>query len=365
MTKDYYEILKVSKNASKEEIKKAYKNLAKQYHPDLNKSKEAEEKFKKISEAYAVLNDDEKKAQYDQFGDAAFHQRYNQEDIFRNFDFEDVFGDFFGGGSVFDMFFGGGNRRRKKGNDLRYSLEINFEDAVFGAEKEIEFEKLEKCDKCDGAGGSGIGICNKCEGTGSVKKVRRTPFGNFATISPCDKCSGEGKIFKKECSDCNGTGRIIKPKKIKIKIPAGVDNGSQLRIAREGEAGLKGSMPGDLYILIHVQESEIFRRKENDIYLDLPLSFSQAALGDEVKIPTLKGDVKLKIPAGTQSGTKFRLSGKGVAYFDGYGYGNQYIIINVITPKKLNKEQKKLFEQLKDLEDKKSLIDKIKEFAKF
>ena len=364
MTKDYYEVLGVSKSASKEEIKKAYKNLAKKYHPDINKTKEAEEKFKKISEAYAVLSDDNKKSQYDQFGDSAFHQKYSQEDIFRNFDFGDIFGEAFGGDSIFEMFFGGG-RRRKRGSDLRYELEVSFEDAAFGAEKEIEVEKLDVCNKCHGAGGSGIEACSKCDGHGQVKKVRRTPFGSFATITTCDNCNGEGTEFKKECDNCNGTGRVIKNKTLKIKIPAGVNTGSQLRISREGEAGAKGSTAGDLYVVIYVKKSEIFDRKGNDIYLELPISFSQAALGDEIKIPTLKNEVKLKIPAGTQSGTKFKLSGKGIPYLDGYGSGDEIIVVKLETPTKLNYGQKKLFEELKKLDGKKkNIFDKIKGFAR-
>lgn len=359
MARDYYDILGVSKNASKEEIKKAYKTLAKKYHPDINKTKEGEERFKEVSEAYAVLSDEKKKQQYDQFGHAGFSQRYSQEDIFRDFDFKDIFGDFFGD-NVFDMFFGG--RRRTRGKDLRYDVTIDFEDAVFGCEKEIRFLKNIKCDDCEGEGGE-LYVCSECGGNGQIRRSRSTPFGSFVQVTTCNRCHGEGKSIKKMCKACDGEGVVNRERRLKIKIPAGVDNGSQLRVAREGEAGPRGRY-GDLYVLIHVKESDVFERHGNDIYVNLPIGFSQAALGDVVNVPSLKGDVKLKIPAGVQSGTRFRLNGKGIAYLDGYGHGDQYVVVNVVTPKKVNKEQKRLFEKLKSFENKKSVLDKIKDFGK-
>lgn len=365
MAEDYYNILGVSKNVGKEDLKKAYKDLAKKYHPDVNKDKGAEDKFKKISEAYAVLSDDVKRQQYDQFGSEGFHQRYSYEDIFRGFDIDDIFGDMFDG-SPFEMFFGGGRKRQRRGRDLRYDLEISFEEATFGCTKEVEIKKLDSCDECNGSGSKDgkLDICNECDGTGQVRVSRRTPFGNLTQITTCNICNGEGKSIKNPCKKCEGSGRITKGKKIKINIPAGVDNESQLRVSRGGETGVRGSTTGDLYVVIHVKESEIFERDGYDIYLEVPISFSQAALGDEVKVPTLEKEVTFKIPAGTQPGTKFKLAGKGIPYLDGYGRGDEFVIARVVTPKSLSKEQKKLLEELKKTEEKKSLIDKIKEFAK-
>lgn len=366
MTEDYYQTLGVSKNSSKEEIKKSYRELAKKYHPDVNKEPNSAEKFKKISEAYAVLGDETKRSQYDQFGSTGFHQRYSQEDIFRGFDFNDMFDDAFGG-DIFNMFFGGGGRKRKsRGRDLAYELTINFEDAVFGCTKEIEIEMLDICSKCNGSGSrdNNLNVCSECNGAGQIRMSKRTPFGSFTQVSTCNVCSGEGKTIANKCKECNGTGRTVKLKKVKVKVPAGVDNGARLRVSREGEAGVRGSTPGDLYVILNVKKSEMFERDENDLYLNVPISFSQAALGDEINVPTLEKEVNIKIPDGSQSGTKFRLKGKGVPYLDGYGRGDLYVIINIVTPKHLSKEQKKLFEQLRKTEEKKSLLEKIKEFAK-
>ena len=367
MTEDYYKVLGVSKDASKDEIKKVYRELAKKYHPDISKEKDAAEKFKKVSEAYAVLSDDTKRSQYDQFGSSGFQQRYSQEDIFRGFNVNDIFGDMFGGDDIFNMFFGGGSgRRQKKGRDLAYELSISFEEAVFGCTKEIEIETLDSCDKCDGSGSKDgkFDVCKECKGTGQVRVSKRTPFGIFTQVGMCSECSGEGKTTEHKCKECNGTGRVSKNKTVKVKIPAGVDNGSKLRVSRAGEAGIRGSVAGDLYVVLRVKQSDIFERGDNDLFLHVPISFSQAALGDEIKVPTLEKEIGIKINPGTQSGNKYRLSGKGVPYLDGYGKGDLYVIIDVITPKSISKEQKKLFEDLKKTEDKKSLLEKIKEFAK-
>ena len=366
MAKDYYNILGVSKNASKEEIKKSYKKLAVQYHPDKNPgNKESEEKFKEVSEAYAVLSDDSKKQQYDQFGDTGFHQRYSQEDIFRNVDINDLFGDIFEGG-IFDFFGGRGRKREKRGNDLAYELNISFEEAAFGVTREIHFQKLGECEKCNGSGSDDgkLDVCSECDGVGQIKVSRRTPFGTFQQVGTCGLCHGEGKKIIHKCKGCDGSGRKYHDKKLNVKIPAGVDTGNRLRISREGEAGLRNSTPGDLYVMIKVEESDIFERDGLDIYLHVPISFSQAAMGDEVKIPTLKDEVNLKIPSGTQSGTKFRLKGKGFPNIEGYGSGDEYIIADILTPKTLSKEQKKIFTDLKKTEEKKSLLEKIKDFAK-
>ena len=364
MAEDYYKILSVEKGASKEEIKKAYKSLAKKFHPDVSKEHGSEERFKKISEAYAVLSDDTKKAQYDQFGEEGFHQRYSQEDIFRNFDFSDL-GNVFGG-DIFEMFFGGGGRRRQaRGRDLRYDMEISFEEAAFGVEREVSLEKLSSCSECEGTGAEGkeLESCETCGGRGQVQRTQRTPFGMFSQVTGCPDCQGLGEMPRRKCKFCRGVGRITVEKKLNLKIPAGVGEGTQLRVQGEGEAGNRGTRSGDLYVSIAVEESDLFVREENDIFLKLPLNFAQAALGDEIKVPTLEKEVTLKIPAGTQTGTRFRISGKGIPYLNGMGRGDQFVIANVVTPKKLSKEQKELFEELQQLEEKKSLLERIKDFA--
>ena len=366
MAKDYYETLGVSKNASVEEIKKSYKQLAKKYHPDLNKSKDSEAKFKEVSEAYAVLSDEGKRRQYDQFGHAAFNRKYSEEDIFKNAHFEDIFaefGDMFGGGIFGDIF---GHGRKRRGSDLRLDIEIEFNEAVFGCTKDVNVGKLVKCKNCDGSGSEDDKYenCGECNGRGQVQKTRRTPFGVFTQVGTCGECKGAGKRIKNICKKCDGSGRVKDKKTIKINIPSGVDDGTQLRISREGEAGFRNTQAGDLYVVIHVKESDIFERDGNDVYVTLPVSFSQAALGDEIKIPTLDGEVKLKIPSGTQSGNKFRLKGKGIPYLDGYGIGDEFVVVNVITPKSLNKEQKKLLEKLGEFDNKKSVFDKIVDFGK-
>ena len=338
--RDYYEILGVSKTTNKEDIKKAYKRLALEHHPD--KGGDAE-KFKEISEAYAVLTDDTKKQQYDQFGHAGFDQRYSQEDIFRNVNFDDIFGEVFGRrGDIFDMFFGGNRERR--GNDLRYDIEINFEDAAFGVEKKIKIPRLINCNNCDGTGADKGHLikCGHCNGTGQTRKTTKTPFGIFSHVATCKECEGYGEIAKSKCKECNGTGLIEDDKTLSIKIPAGVENGNRIRISNAGEA-IKNGKSGDLYIYLTVKPHEIFERKGSDIYLQMPLSFSQAALGDEIKVPILKGSVKMNIPAGTQTGTTFRLRDKGIE--TSRGQGDQYVNVLIKTPTKLNVKQKKLLKE--------------------
>ncbi|MBS3144495.1 molecular chaperone DnaJ [Candidatus Woesearchaeota archaeon] len=365
MSDDYYKSLGVSKTATEEEIKKAYKTLAKKHHPDINKEAGAEAKFKEISEAYAVLSDKQKRTQYDQFGKEGFQQRYSSEDIFRGFDtsqFEDLFG-----GSIFDALFGGGGRRQRKqkGRDLKVSLDITFEEAAFGTKKEIKIRKPEHCEACEGTGAEDgeLESCDTCKGAGQVRKATRTPFGSFMQVGVCPECQGQGKIPEKICKQCHGEGRVEILKEIKANIPAGVDTGSTLRVPGEGEAGPHGSQSGDLYITVQVGESDIFKRQENDLYIELPLTFSQAALGAEIKVPTLKKEVTVKIPAGTQSGTHIRLKHEGFPDVHGYGPGDLYIIIEVVTPTKLSKEQKEVLEKLAKTEEKKSILEKIKEWA--
>ncbi len=354
MTKDYYETLGVDKSASKEEIKKAYKKLAKKYHPDLNKENpESADKFKEINEAAAVLGNEQKRQQYDQFGTAA--EGFGQGGGFGGFDFSDFMsGSGFDFGDIFDQFFGGGGRRRgrrsspSRGSDLRYDLEVSLEEAASGTKKNLVVPKLTTCDKCKGSGAqsdSDIKTCTTCHGRGSVVQQTRTPFGIFQQTSTCRSCGGEGKVIKNPCPVCDGEGRIEKKKKIEVEIPAGVSNGTKLRVRGEGEAGAKGGPNGDLYVVIYVQEHDIFKRDGDDIYLDVPITFTQAALGDEIEVPTLEGKASLKIPSGTQSHTIFRMKNKGIPHLQGYGKGSQNVRVVIKTPDKLTKKQKELLKE--------------------
>jgi molecular chaperone DnaJ len=365
MAEDYYKILGVGKTASDEEIKKSYKQLAKKYHPDVSKDPSAEAKFKEVSEAYAVLSDKQKRQQYDTYGSEGFQQRYSTEDIFRGFDasqFEDLFG-----GSIFESFFGGGKRSRsKRGRDLRASLEISFDEAMNGVQKELKIRKNDKCQKCNGTGAEDeeLESCSVCNGSGQARRVTKTPFGSFMQVGICSECKGLGKIPKVVCDNCGGSGTEEVTKKIKVNIPAGVDDGSTLRVSNEGEYMAHGNSSGDLYLEIEVSDSEIFKRDGYDLYLNLPITFAQAALGSEIKIPTLKKDVTIKVPSGAQSGTHIRLRSEGVPDVNGHGRGDIYVVLEVITPSKLSKEQKQLFEKLGNLDERKSILDKIRDWAK-
>lgn len=351
--RDYYEVLGVSKSASKDEIKKAYRKLSKQYHPDINKEAGADEKFKEIAEAYEVLSDDQKRAQYDQFG----HTNPNQG--FGGGGFGGDFGGGFGGfEDIFSTFFGGGGGRRRdpnaprQGADLQYTMTISFEDAVFGKETTIEIPREENCDTCKGTGakpGSKVETCSHCSGSGQMNVEQNTPFGRIVNRTTCRHCGGTGKHIPSKCSTCSGTGKVRKRKKISVKIPAGIDDGQQLRVAGQGEPGVNGGPAGDLYVVFHVKEHEFFERDGDDVYCEVPLTFVQAALGDEIQVPTLHGKVSLKIPAGTQTGTRFRLRGKGVPNVHGRGQGDQHIIVKIITPKKLNEKQKQLLKEFAEI----------------
>jgi molecular chaperone DnaJ len=352
--RDYYEVLGVSRDASKEEIKKAYRRLALKYHPDRNKSPDAEEKFKEISEAYGVLSDDTKRSQYDRWGHAGIEGRYTPEDIFRAINFEDIFRDFdFGFGSIFDMFFGRGERRRRtgprRGADLRADIEITLEEAARGLKTNVTYPRLERCEVCNGSGarpGTSPRTCPACNGSGQVGYTKKTLFGQFTSVSTCGNCRGEGKVIDEPCTNCRGGGLVQRTRKISVKVPAGVDDGSRLRIAGEGEAGERGGMPGDLYVVVHIKPHEFFIREDEDILCEIPITFSQAALGDEIEVPTLNGRAKMKIPPGTQSGTIFRLKGKGMPSLRGLGRGDQHVRVIVQTPTKLNKRQKELLREL-------------------
>ncbi|MFC5651772.1 molecular chaperone DnaJ [Paenibacillus solisilvae] len=342
--RDYYDVLGVGKDASEDEIKKAYRKMARQYHPDVNKAPDAEEKFKEMKEAYDVLSDDNKRATYDRHG----HVDPNQG--FGGGGFGDAGGGF---GDIFDMFFGGGGGRRdpnapSRGNDLQYTMTIEFKEAVFGKETEITIPRTETCDTCTGSGakpGTKPETCSVCKGSGQQEVVQNTPFGRMVNRRACTNCSGTGRIIKEKCTTCHGAGKVKRQRKINVRIPAGVDDGAQIRLNGEGEGGLRGGPSGDLYIVIRVKSHEFFERENDDIYCEVPLTFAQAALGDEIEIPTLTEKVKLKIPAGTQTGTFFRLKGKGVPRLRGYGQGDQHVKVTIVTPTNLNEEQKDLLRQ--------------------
>lgn len=342
--KDYYASLGLEKGASEEEIKRAFRKLAIKYHPDKNQgNKEAEDKFKEINEAYQVLSDPEKKARYDQFGTADFDGSGFGSGGFGGFDFSDM-GGF---GDIFDSFFGGsGGRRRngpQRGDDLEYTLNLTFEEAVFGVEKEISINRSENCDSCRGTGakaGTTPKTCPTCNGSGQVRVQRQTPLGSFVSTSTCDRCGGKGKIVEEPCQKCSGKGKVRKNRKIKINIPAGVDTGNVMPLRGQGEHGTNDGPPGDLYIRINVAPSKKFVRKGNDIYVDAHISMAKAALGTEITVATVDGDVKYTIPQGTQSGTLFRLKGKGVPRVNSSGRGDQYVKVIVDIPKSLNEKQK-------------------------
>ena len=344
--KDYYKILGVEKGATKEEIKTAYKKLAKQHHPDLNKSPNASEKFKEINEAAAVLGDDQKRAQYDQYGSAG---PQFQGGGFEGFDFSDVMSDTGGFGFDFDSIFenvfsgGGRSRRRQRGSDLRYDLEIELEDAAFGAAKTISIPREEECLRCNGTGAENpdeVVKCPDCGGRGTATRTQRTPFGMFQTTSTCSRCRGQGKIIKNHSTECSGRGTVHKIRKIEIKIPEGAADGTNLRISGEGEAGGRGATTGDLYVVISVKPHKIFERNGNNIYVKIYVPFTIASLGGEIEVPTLKGKASLKIPAGTQSNTVFRMRHQGIPDLRSHHVGDENVEVIISVPEKLTKKQK-------------------------
>jgi molecular chaperone DnaJ len=344
--RDYYEVLGVSRTASTDEIKKAYRKLARKYHPDVNKDDpQAEEKFKEITEAYEVLSDNEKRARYDQFG--------HEDPGAAGFGGQGFsgFGDFGGFGDIFDMFFGGGGRPRgpRQGADLQYNLQLDFKEAAFGVEKELEVPRMEECQTCHGTGskpGFSPETCKICRGTGVQEQIINTPLGRMVNRRTCQACGGDGKRITHPCSECHGAGQVRVRRKIHVKIPAGVDTGNRIRIPGAGEAGEKGAKPGDLYVIVHVREHEFFRREGQDVYCEVPISFVQAALGDEIEVETLDGRARLRIPEGTQSGTLFRLRGRGIPFVHSDRRGDQHVRVNVITPRQLTEKQKELLRQL-------------------
>lgn len=353
--RDYYEVLGVSKSASQDEIKSAFRKLAKKYHPDVSKEPDAESKFKEAQEAYAVLSDDEKRHQYDQFGHAAFENGgangFGGFD-FSGFDYGDIFDNIFGSfGGGFSSGRSGGRSRR--GSDSLMRMKLSFEEAVFGCKKDVELDVVEKCSECNGKGGFGETTCDKCHGSGTITSEQHTIFGSFLSKTTCNKCGGVGKTYEKSCSNCHGTGQVKTNKEIEIKIPAGVDTGTRLKLSGKGSAGTNGGPNGDLYIEFIVSDHEFFIRDENDIYIEAPITIAEAVLGCKKEIPTLTGNVTLTIPAGSESGEKHRIKGKGINNEATRKKGDMYIVLKVVTPKKLSKEQKRLLEELNktDLND--------------
>jgi len=380
--RDYYEVLGVQKNATADELKKAYRKLALKYHPDRNKGNaEAEEKFKEINEAYSVLSDETKRSQYDQLGHDAFEQAQQGGGAGGN-PFGG-FGGFSGSGmdDIFDMFFGGqggrggraSNAGPRRGADLRFDLEISFEEAAFGVEKEINLYRDETCDHCHGTGaepGSKIETCPECHGSGYVRFTQNTMFGQMVNERPCSKCHGEGKIVSEPCKECRGKGTKKKNKHLKVKVPAGVDNGSRLRVAGEGEAGTKGGPSGDLYVYLYVKQHKFFDRDGTTVICEVPINIVQATLGAEVKIPTLDGQVTMKVPEGTQPGKVMRLKGKGIPSLRGGMRGDQLVRIKVVVPTKLNDKQKDALRAFEAISkdninpEEKSFLNKIKNLFK-
>ena len=377
--RDYYEVLGVQKGATEEEIKKAYKKMARKYHPDLNPGdKDAEEKFKEVNEAYEVLSDSEKKARYDQFSFAGVDPNFGAGTGgwgggaggagFDFGDLGDIFGSFFGGG------FGGGQARRnpnapQRGESIRMNLTISFEEAAFGCEKELELDRYESCETCRGSGaapGTSPETCPDCGGSGVVQTRRQTPMGVFASTAPCSRCGGRGKIIKEPCKDCRGSGMVRRRRKIQASVPAGIDNGQTISIRGQGHAGKNGGPAGDLLVTITVRPHELFRREGTSVLCEAPITFPQAVLGAELEIPTIDGKVKYDIPEGTQSGTTFRLKGKGIPALNGRGRGDQYVTVYIETPRNLNREQKEALKKFAEAvgennyEERKSFFRKFK-----
>ncbi len=344
--RDYYEVLGVGRSADQEEVRKAFRKLAFEYHPDRNKAAAAEDRFKEINEAYEVLSDNQKRAQYDQFGHSG------QAGFGRGFEgFEN-----FGFGDIFDAFFGGTSRAERRPNapvrgaDLAATLEIDFEEAAFGSERNFDIARSEQCSRCEGSRaepGTTPETCGTCHGSGQVRRAQKSVFGQFVNVSACTSCNGEGRVVRNPCTECNGNGRARKKRTMAVKVPAGVDSGTQIRLTNEGEAGVNGGPQGNLYLTLNVKDHPLFRREEADILYSLPISVAQAALGDTVEVPAL-GDVStpLKVPPGTQSGQFFRLKGQGIPHLRGGGRGDEIVEVKVVTPKSLTQEQKKLFEKL-------------------
>lgn len=380
--RDYYEILGVPKTAEEAEIKKAYRKLAMQFHPDKNPDKGAEEKFKEASEAYEVLSDKEKRQTYDQYGHAGIDQQFggggfNWNDFSHREDISDLFGGAGGFGSIFETLFGGGmggrgggQRRSTQGSDFRIDISLSLKEISLGAEKTVKMNVKDACEVCGGSGSSdgSSETCSQCSGTGQVRTTRQSLFGQMQTISECPSCNGEGKIIRNKCTKCYGEGRAAKTKEIKIKIPAGMEEGQILRVRGQGHIGPRNGSHGDLLVQIHEKQDDLFERHGNNVLLDFPVHFTQAVLGDEIIVPTITGKAKMKIPAGTQSGREFRLKGEGIQGLHSYSRGDLIVRINVVTPHRPSREETDLYKRLAELNKKrelkpgKSFKEKLKEF---
>ncbi|MPZ49671.1 MAG: molecular chaperone DnaJ [Dehalococcoidia bacterium] len=360
---DYYELLDVARNATADDIKRAFRRLAMQYHPDRNSEDGAEARFKEINEAYEILSDPERRSTYDRYGHAGLDGAFGS----RGFE---GFGPFGGFGDIFDAFFGASTQTRRRsptrGADIQVAIELTFEEAAFGAVKTVHINRTDLCSKCNGLRaepGTEPERCPTCEGVGEVRRVQRSVFGQFINVTTCDRCRGEGWVIPTPCKHCRGTGRERVVLNKEVNVPAGVDNGSQIRISGEGELGSFGGPRGNLYVVLQVAEHAFFERRDDDLHIGLNISFAQAALGDEVEVPTLDGDQKLKLNAGVESGEVITLRGKGVAHLRGGGRGDFHVHVQVTTPKKLNAEQKKLLKRLAELEEQepKNLFEKVKD----
>ena len=364
--RDYYEVLGVSKNASEDEIKSAFRKLAKKYHPDLNKEADAADKFKEAQEAYAVLSDKNQRQKYDQFGHSAFENNgYGNAGggfDFSGFDFSSIFDDLFGGSGFSSFGFGGNNKksRARRGEDVLYRMEITFDEAINGAKKEIILDLTEICEECSGAGGTGESTCSVCGGSGAVIKEQRTILGSFQSRTTCMECQGSGVTYKNSCSHCHGRGTVKSKKNIEITIPKGIDNGEQIRLSGKGEAGANGGPNGDVYIEFLIKPHELYTRKDSDIYIELPVTFTELALGCVKEIKTLDGYINLKIKDGSQPGDILRLKGKGIKSDSWSKDGDFYVILKLIVPNKLSRKQKDLLEKLDD-----TGLDDSDEFKKF
>lgn len=362
--RDYYDVLGVARDATKDQIKSAYRKLAMQYHPDRNKSPGAEERFKEISESYAVLSDDAKRAQYDRFGHEGIQGRYSSEDIFRSANFDEILRDLgfgfggFGGGSIFDMFFGnmtGSGRGARRGADLRYDLDISLEQVATGLTTEIDIPRTERCSICKGTGakpGSQPRICTECGGRGQVQRINSSGFAQFVRIETCRVCKGKGEILDNPCRDCRGSGTVQRTRKISVKIPSGIENESSLRLRAEGDAGEMGTPAGDLYVVCHVLPHKVFVREENDLRTRASIDVASAALGSTIMVPTIEGKTaEVTVPAGTQNGTVLKLKGKGLPSLGSSNRGSLLIDVTVAIPTKLSDRQKELLKEFKQIED--------------
>ncbi|MEX0782738.1 MAG: molecular chaperone DnaJ [Dehalococcoidia bacterium] len=348
--RDYYDVLGVAKGADAQDLKKAYRKLAMDYHPDRNPEPDAVEKFKEATRAYEVLSDTDMRARYDRFGHAGVDGMGSGGPQ----GFDGFHGGFEGFGDIFDQFFGGASRGRRRrgpvrGADLRYNLRLTFEEAIFGVEKEVEYQRPERCDRCSGKGaepGTDLETCPECKGQGEIRRAQQSIFGQFVNVTTCGMCQGEGRIVTDPCTQCRGAGRTRGQRKIAVKVPAGVDDGAQIRLTGEGEAGARGGEYGNLYVVLNVAAHEQFERIEDHILLELPVNVAQAALGAKVEIPTIDGEMDFEVPSGTQTGEDFVIRGKGVPHLRGSGRGDMVVRVTVVTPEELDERQRELLEEL-------------------